>query len=88
LEGFQSISLWYQFEFKVVLKSSSLIGLQKQHGKDYKESKDGGREDIKRKKLFLATDAKIKKHNSQKNVTYQLGHNKFSDMANFSITFF
>ena len=40
---------------------------------------------MKRKKLFLATDAKIKKHNSQKNVTYQLGHNKFSDMANFLI---
>jgi|688.fasta_scaffold191328_1 hypothetical protein len=40
---------------------------------------------MKRKKLFLATDAKIKKHNSQKNVTYLMEHNKFSDMANFLI---
>ena len=55
---------------------------QAKHGKDYEEFKDGGKEDARRKQIFLTTDAQIKKHISQKNVTYQLGHNKFSDMVN------
>jgi hypothetical protein len=53
---------------------------QTKHGKKY-----GGSEDGQRKKNFLATDDIIKKHNSQKNVTYQLGHNEFSDWVNQSI---
>jgi hypothetical protein len=53
---------------------------QTKHGKKYSAT-----EDAKRKKTFLATDATITKHNSQKNVTYQLGHNQFSDWVNLSI---
>ncbi len=55
---------------------------QAKHGKDYEEFKDGGKEDARRKQIFLTTDAKIQKYNSLENVTYQLGHNKFSDMVN------
>jgi hypothetical protein len=54
---------------------------QTKHGKRY-----GASDDAQRMKNFLATDDIIKKHNSQKNVMYQLGHNQFSDMViNLSI---
>jgi hypothetical protein len=53
---------------------------QTKQGKKY-----GASEDAQRKKLFLVTDAFINKHNSQKNVTFLLGHNKFSDMVNLFI---
>jgi hypothetical protein len=50
-------------------------------GRPNKAKKYGASEDGQRKKNFLAKDALIKKHNSQKNVLYQLGHNQFSDMV-------
>jgi hypothetical protein len=53
---------------------------KKNHGKNYKETTDGGKEDKIRKTRFLAKDAKIKKHNSG-NPTYLQAHNHFSDMV-------
>jgi hypothetical protein len=53
---------------------------QTKHSKNY-----GATEDAQRRQLFLATDDIIKKHNSQKNVLYQLGHNQFSDMVIWTI---
>ena len=79
-------------EFKVnriliidVIDNKYVLCWQTKHGTDYEEFKDGGKEDARRKQIFLilTTDAKIKKHNSQENMTYQLGHNKFwDDMVN------
>ncbi|EFX78290.1 hypothetical protein DAPPUDRAFT_246512 [Daphnia pulex] len=48
------------------------------HGKKFNAT-----DDAQRKKNFLATDAIITKHNSQKNGTYKLEHNQFSDMVDY-----
>jgi hypothetical protein len=56
-----------------------MIDWQKKHGKNYT-----GTHDSQRKQIFLATDALITTHNSQKNGTYKLEHNPFSDMVKLS----
>jgi hypothetical protein len=49
---------------------------QTKYGKSYSETHDA-----QRKKLFLAKDATIAKHNSQTKATFLMEHNQFSDMV-------
>jgi hypothetical protein len=59
-----------------------MIDLQKKYGKNYTAT-----EDSQRKEIFLATNALITRHNSQKNETYTLELNNFSDMVKSSFFF-
>ncbi|KAK4011765.1 hypothetical protein OUZ56_020879 [Daphnia magna] len=57
------------------------------NGKNYNEKLDGGKQENLRKAIFFQRDANIRKHNSG-NHSFQIGHNKFSDLTGKELAVF